>query len=203
MASADLRLRVESLDGVPQGIESETLTDSITRGRNAFNRVAAPFSYRIVLFGAGPLGKGVCAGLRQAGVGPLVFADNNPKLWGAQVKDLQVLSPTDAIEEQTNFFGRRNIGCGKVTGLGIPDLCQVAKAYGLTKVAIGGQSCLRQFVREVLHMPVPPSAIPKSFRMKSGRRELHRFSAPTAHSFPSHWKIRGHSLSARSLGKIC
>jgi len=56
---------------------------------------------------------------------------------------------------QTNFFGKPNIGCGDDTGLGMPDLCKVAEAYGLTTAAIEEQSNLRQLLEEVLQMPGP------------------------------------------------
>lgn len=102
MTSADPRKAKQDFDSVLHGIESETLEQCIARERNAFDRLAAPFSDRIVLCGAGPLGKGVCDGLRQAGVEPIAFADNNPRLWGTQVRDLKVLSPADALKQYGN-----------------------------------------------------------------------------------------------------
>ena len=67
------------------------------REREAFDNIAGPFGERLVLFGAGPLGKGVLAGLRRAGIEPLSFADNNQKLWGKEVSGLLVLSPDEAV----------------------------------------------------------------------------------------------------------
>jgi FkbM family methyltransferase len=49
-----------------------------------------------VLFGAGRLGRTTLAGLRRAGVKPLAFADNNPKLWGTEFEGFRVYSAQDA-----------------------------------------------------------------------------------------------------------
>jgi FkbM family methyltransferase len=49
-----------------------------------------------VLFGAGGLGRKTLAGLRQVGIEPLAFADNNPALWGKSVEGLPVLSLPEA-----------------------------------------------------------------------------------------------------------
>lgn len=99
MTSADPRKAMQDFDTVLHGIVSETLEQCIARERNAFDRLAAPFSDRIVLCGAGPLGKGVCDGLRQAAIEPIAFADNNPRLWGTKVRNLHVLSPADALKQ--------------------------------------------------------------------------------------------------------
>src|SRR5208282_2507626 len=51
---------------------------------------------QLVLFGAGGLGRKTLAGLRNAGVEPLAFADNNPALWNKQVDGLPVLPVPEA-----------------------------------------------------------------------------------------------------------
>lgn len=51
---------------------------------------------RLVLFGAGTLGQYALARLREAGVEPLAFADNNCRLWGQTVAGLPVLSAEQA-----------------------------------------------------------------------------------------------------------
>ena len=50
----------------------------------------------LVLFGAGALGRYTLSGLRKAGIQPIAFADNNPKLWNQRVDNLEVLAPADA-----------------------------------------------------------------------------------------------------------
>ena len=52
---------------------------------------------RVVLFGAGGLGRLVATTLQSAGIQPLAFADNNQSTWGTEVCGLSVLSPTEAI----------------------------------------------------------------------------------------------------------
>jgi FkbM family methyltransferase len=49
-----------------------------------------------VLFGAGRLGKVALAGLREAGIEPVAFADNNAELRNRSVHGVRVLSPRDA-----------------------------------------------------------------------------------------------------------
>lgn len=59
----------------------------------------------IILFGAGYLGRYVLRGLRNGGIEPLAFVDNNSAIWGRSVADLQVLSPPDAIAK----FGKKAV----------------------------------------------------------------------------------------------
>ena len=78
----------------------------INRERTSFDKLSAPFGDRIVLFGAGNLGRKTLAGLRKHGIEPLSFADNNPKLWSTSIDGLQVLPPQDAAYKfgQTAVF---------------------------------------------------------------------------------------------------
>jgi FkbM family methyltransferase len=64
--------------------------------RAAFDRLVGPFGQSLVLFGAGSLGRQVLARLRQDGVTPRAFADNNPALQGKRIDGLSVLSPSEA-----------------------------------------------------------------------------------------------------------
>jgi FkbM family methyltransferase len=66
------------------------------RAAAAFDRIAAPFENRIVVFGAGQLGRLAASGLRAAGVAPLAFCDNNPRLWDTRVDGTPVLPPATA-----------------------------------------------------------------------------------------------------------
>jgi hypothetical protein len=59
-ASNDL----EQLEDILRRIESEPAEAVRARERTAFDELAGPFGERLVLFGAGPLGKSVLAGLR-------------------------------------------------------------------------------------------------------------------------------------------
>lgn len=64
--------------------------------KTLFDESIYPFNNSLVLFGAGNLGKKTLNGLRQIGIEPLAFSDNNPTLWGKLIEGLQVLSPKDA-----------------------------------------------------------------------------------------------------------
>jgi FkbM family methyltransferase len=78
---------------------SESPAAAVRRERVAFDRLAAPFENRLVLFGAGGFGRRTLAGLRFLGIEPLAFADNNRALWGRSVEGVRVLPPEDAARE--------------------------------------------------------------------------------------------------------
>ena len=87
--------RSEQLESALRRIENEPIDTARTREANKFEEFAAPFSKTLVLFGAALLGKNTLAGLRQVGIEPLAFADNNRHLWGRNVDGLKVLSPDE------------------------------------------------------------------------------------------------------------
>jgi FkbM family methyltransferase len=88
----------EQLEAILRRIEAEPPDAVRARERRAFADLAGPLGERLVLFGAGPLGKSILSGLRKAGVEPLAFADNNRDLWHGQVMGLPVLSAAEAAE---------------------------------------------------------------------------------------------------------
>jgi len=74
----------------------ETQADAMLRERTAFDRVLKESSGRVVIYGAGNLGRKILAGLRGAGTEVVAFADRNPSLWSQTVDGLRVLDPRDA-----------------------------------------------------------------------------------------------------------
>jgi acetolactate synthase-1/2/3 large subunit len=56
---------------------------------------------------------------------------------------------------QIAFFGNKTIGCDTSTGMQLPDVRKVARAYGLETALIEDQTDLRSQVRSVLGMPGP------------------------------------------------
>ncbi len=74
----------------------ESVKEARRRESNTFDQMVGDRSARIVLFGAGGLGRRTLAGLRSVGVTPLVFSDNRRDLWGRMVDGVEVLSPEDA-----------------------------------------------------------------------------------------------------------
>jgi FkbM family methyltransferase len=83
-------------------ILSEDVQSAREREKDAFDNLVAPFEKSIVLFGAGNLGRQVLAQMRQDGIEPLAFSDNNSNLHGSIVDGLTVLSPREA----SNRYGQ-------------------------------------------------------------------------------------------------
>jgi FkbM family methyltransferase len=79
---------------------SKDTTDSMLDRENTyFDRSAQPVHDRLIVFGAGELGKTVASLLKENGYSPLFFADNNPRLWGLEIDGVKVLSTTEAISQ--------------------------------------------------------------------------------------------------------
>ena len=75
---------------------SESVEAATVREREAFKSIAGQKSKRIVLFGAGTLGRKIARALKADGVVPLAFADNNPGLVGTEVEGVRVFDLADA-----------------------------------------------------------------------------------------------------------
>jgi FkbM family methyltransferase len=97
MTNAPNHAHYDLLEKVLEELQSESRNDMIEREKSAFDRISAPFSNSMVLFGAGWLGKLTLHGLRKAGLEPLGFSDNNSALWGKKVDGMLVLPPDEAI----------------------------------------------------------------------------------------------------------
>jgi FkbM family methyltransferase len=78
---------------------SESMESVVERERTTFDKMATPHGEQMVLFGTGRLGRKTLKGLRQLGIEPLAFCDNNASLWGKEVEGLRVLSPEEAVRE--------------------------------------------------------------------------------------------------------
>jgi len=75
---------------------SESLSAAQARESQAFDLAAAPFRQRVVIYGAGNLGRRILRALRANGADALAFADRNPASWSRTIDGLSVLSPEDA-----------------------------------------------------------------------------------------------------------
>ncbi len=75
---------------------SEPMSSVREREKSAFDKLLAGCGNRLVLFGAGNLGRKVLQCVRSIGVEPLAFADNSQSKWGSHVDGVPVLSPKDA-----------------------------------------------------------------------------------------------------------
>lgn len=67
--------------------------------RGYWKSVTGSLGGRVVLFGAGALGRRTLAGVRQAGIEALAFADNGTAFWGKEVDGLPVLRPEEAVSK--------------------------------------------------------------------------------------------------------
>jgi FkbM family methyltransferase len=94
-------MRPVTREGLLRQLEDvlEEPPDSVAhRTQHALNKLLDGADGRVVLFGAGNLGRRTLACLRTIGVEPLAFTDNNEGLWGTDVAGLQVLSPEQTAE---------------------------------------------------------------------------------------------------------
>lgn len=87
----DFRRNLESLLELSSGKQSFSAYPSVA---DVFRTKSA----RVVLFGAGSLGRKVASSLRRRGINPLAFSDNSPLNWGRQVDLVPVLSPFEAAQ---------------------------------------------------------------------------------------------------------
>ena len=86
---------------------SESVAAARERERSTFERAVAPFGYRLVLSGAGNLGRKVLAALRAVGIEPIAFVDNNSKLWDGSIDGLAVYSHAEGARR----FGKSATFC--------------------------------------------------------------------------------------------
>jgi FkbM family methyltransferase len=77
---------------------SETVDSAKKREAVAIEGLEAQAEGKLVLCGAGRLGRKTAAALRRAGIAPLAFADADPKLQGTLVDGIPVTSPAAAAE---------------------------------------------------------------------------------------------------------
>jgi FkbM family methyltransferase len=78
----------------------ESYPDVCIRETETFNSYHDKISsHGLVLFGAGGFGKRTQSGLRQLGIEPKCFTDNNNSLWNQEVNGILVLSPADAVKK--------------------------------------------------------------------------------------------------------
>lgn len=87
----------EDLSAALDKLLSESMESVVERARTTFDKLSDPHGEQIVLFGAGALGRRTLKGLRQLGIEPLAFCDNNPSAWGGEVERLTILSPENAV----------------------------------------------------------------------------------------------------------
>lgn len=93
-----MQLESKSVASQLDELLTETPSHASRRAASTFDALAGDRAERIVLFGAGGLGRRTLAGLRKLGKPPLAFADNNKAAWGSTIEGVPVLSPQEAAE---------------------------------------------------------------------------------------------------------
>ncbi len=86
---------------------SESLASARERERATFDRAVAPFGTRLVLSGAGNLGRKVLKALRAEGIEPLAFVDNNAAIWDTEIDGVRVFSQAEGAQR----FGQSATFC--------------------------------------------------------------------------------------------
>ncbi|MGA8439286.1 MAG: FkbM family methyltransferase [Candidatus Sulfotelmatobacter sp.] len=90
--------KADHLEVVLQQIGSESFEAVRAREKRTLANFAGPNKKRLVLFGAGALGRLVLQGLKQVGLQPIAFADNNQRLWNTDIGGVPVLPPSTASD---------------------------------------------------------------------------------------------------------
>ena len=87
------------IDALLEELLAEPLDATAERVDGAFDRIAAPYQDRAVIFGCGELGRSVLPAVRSAGIQPVAYCDNRSTLWGSEIDGVPVLSPVAAVEQ--------------------------------------------------------------------------------------------------------
>ena len=74
----------------------EPIASVVDRQQHTLERLLSEHHNRVVLFGAGTLGKRAIALFRGIGVEPLAVTDNSKSVWGGSCEGCPILSPEDA-----------------------------------------------------------------------------------------------------------
>ncbi len=88
IVSADLDQQLEEL-------LAESIEAAQQRQASTFDELTGGNATRLVLFGAGNLGRRTLIGLRKIGIEPVYIIDNNKALWGQTLDGIPVYSPAE------------------------------------------------------------------------------------------------------------
>jgi FkbM family methyltransferase len=123
------QVKGDQLEAVLRRIGSEPLEAVCAREKRTFAEFAGNNEERLVLFGAGLMGRLVAQGLERAGVRPLAFVDNNAALWQTEIAGVPILSPSTASDRY------RNSACFVVTIYNASPVRRQLKALGCKNIA--------------------------------------------------------------------
>jgi FkbM family methyltransferase len=118
------------------------------RERSALDRLLDDCGRRVVLFGAGGLGRNAVATLRSIGVEPLAITDNNDELWDTAIEGVGVLPPERAAAQ----FG--------ATALFIVSIWNPFHWYQETRARLASLGCRRVAPPSPLYWRFPATFLP-------------------------------------------
>ncbi len=90
------------MDSALAPLFQESVDQVLARERHALQDLLDQRDGRVVLFGAGTLGKRAFSLLTGIGAPPLALSDNNPQSWGSEVEGVPVLPPEEAAHRYGN-----------------------------------------------------------------------------------------------------
>ncbi len=121
------------------GLLAEPVEAARQRESTEFDRRVGKHANRLLLFGAGNLGRRTLSILRKSGHEPLGFIDNNPTLWGRRVDGVEVLRPAEAASR----FGSGQVAvvvtiwCGEASDK-MSDRIEPLRSLGFRDIALFG-----------------------------------------------------------------
>lgn len=124
---------------------SESLESVRCRQRETLGQIIGGEQAPFVLFGAGGLGRRVLPVLRAAGMQPLAFIDNNPKLWGSWIDGVEVLGPAQLAERMAGCLPAviASIGAVRVANQHLDQWRAPLRGLGFERIALFGHMAWR------------------------------------------------------------
>lgn len=132
MSYSDMKNKLESM-------LSESFEEAKNRRLSTLTSILGSVDDPFVLFGAGRLGRKVLPIIRKAGLNPVAFIDNNPRLWGSEIDGVKVLSPLDVVKQYAGSLPNVvvTVWSGELSDR-MDDRLAPLKALGFDKIALFG-----------------------------------------------------------------
>jgi FkbM family methyltransferase len=171
---------------------SESIDTARERERTAFDKATAPFGTRLVLSGAGNLGRKVLTALRAEGIEPLAFVDNNDKLWGTDIEGVRVLSQPEGAKR----FGQSATFCVTIwRGEGTDTMAERFRpllAYGCANVIDFGPMFWRFPKRLLPHysLDLPHKVLLEKDKVRAGFDLWHDDASRAEYLAQVRWRLR-------------
>ena len=171
---------------------SESIDAARERERITFDKAVAPFGTRLVLSGAGNLGRKVVVALRAEGIEPLAFVDNNERLWGTQIDGVTVLSQPEGAKR----FGQSATFCVTIwRGEGtdtMAERCRPLQDYGCANVIDFGPMFWKFSRRLLPHysLDLPHKVLLAKDKVRAGFDLWHDDASRAEYLAQVRWRLR-------------